>query len=332
MILVLCANAGVDRTYEVDNFAVGQYHHPHRQHVTAGGKGINVARTIRALGLKVTVTGFVGGVAARFIEHEIARIGARPAFVRIGEESRVCINIIDRHSRSQTRLDELGPLVTPSEVDRLRERWRVMLQEAKLAVISGSAPRGAPKDLYAELVDVCRGAGVPVILDARDELLAHALAAKPTVVRVNVSEAEGVVGRTLALPGGVYEVARQWVDWGVEEAIISFGAQGAIGVGRDGQAFWARPPEVEYVSGVGSGDAMVGGIAAAMYSGLSLLEQLRWGTACGAANAASFGACLFDRRAVHSYVSGVEVILLEPGGRPIAERPDSAGQPATKEE
>ena len=321
MILVLCANAGVDRTYEVENFAVGHYHNPRRQRIVAGGKGINVARALRALGAKVLITGFAGGVAAKFIEQEMVRIGAHPAFVPIGEESRVCINIIDRNSRTETRLDELGPLVTPTEVDRLRRRWARGLEKVRIAVISGSAPRGAPYDLYAELIELCHRAGVPVILDARDEMLLNALDAKPTVVKPNVNEVERILGRPVPVPEGVYAIAREWVASGIDEAIISFGGQGAIGVSSDGQAFWAKPPEIEYVSGVGSGDAMVGGIAAAMHSGLGLYDQLRWGTAAGAANAATFGACLFDREAVRKMVAGVKIVPLADDGRPAAPGP-----------
>ncbi len=323
MILVLCANAGVDRTYEVDNFAVGHYHNPRRQRVVAGGKGINVARALRTLGAKVIVTGFAGGIAAKFIEQEMAKIAAHPAFVPIGEESRVCINIIDRNSRTETRLDELGPLVTPTEVDRLRRRWTRGLERVRLAVISGSAPRGAPYDLYAELVEMCHERGVPVILDARDELLLHAIEAKPTVVKPNVNEVERILGRPVSVPDGVYAIAREWVASGIQEAIITFGGQGAIGVSSDGQAFWAKPPEVEYVSSVGSGDAMAAGIAAAMHAGLGLYEQLKWGTAAGAANAASFGACNFDRKAVQQLAAGVKIVPLDEFGRPV--EPEPAG-------
>ena len=42
LITVLCANAGVDKTYEIDNFAVGGYYHPATMSTVAGGKGINV--------------------------------------------------------------------------------------------------------------------------------------------------------------------------------------------------------------------------------------------------------------------------------------------------
>jgi 1-phosphofructokinase family hexose kinase len=307
MILCLCPNAGVDRTYEVENFGVGQYHHPRRLHVVSGGKGINVARALRILGAKTAVTGFAGGLAARFIEQEMSSLDAHPAFVRIAEESRLCINIIDRVSRSQTQVDEVGPLVTPSEVDALLRRWPRMIARANLAILSGSLPRGVPLDLYAELTEACHEAGVPVIVDARDDVLRRALPARPDVVKHNNLEMERLVGRSLSVPDGILEGMRELVAQGIPAVVVTLGKQGALAINADGEALWVTPPEIDYVGGVGSGDAFLAGFAAAMTRDRSLADRLRWGTAAGAANAGSLGACLFERDEVQKCLAGVTV-------------------------
>lgn len=310
MILVLCANAGIDRTYEVENFALGHYHHPRHYRVAAGGKGINVARALRAFGAKAVVTGFVGGLAAQFIQHQLLEAGLQPAFVPIGEESRVCINIIDVQSRAQTQVDEVGPLVTPSEVDALRRRWPRLLTKASLAVISGSVPRGVPLDLYAELIELAHESGKPVLLDARDDLLRRALPARPDLVKINIHELERLAGRPLTFAAGAREALKQLVAGGVATAIVTAGRTGSVGVSAAGQELWAEPPEVPNLGAVGSGDAYLAGVAAAMAAGRGLDEQMRWGTAAGAANAMTLGACLFDRSHVQECLAGVKVISL----------------------
>jgi 1-phosphofructokinase family hexose kinase len=320
MILVLCANAGVDRTYEVDNFGLGRFHHPRRQRVVPGGKGINVARALRVFGARVVLTGFAGGLAAKFIEQEMAKLGVQPAFVSIAEESRVCINIVDTQSRSQTQVDEVGPLVSPSEVDKLRRRWARLVEKAQLAVIAGNAPRGVPLDLYAELVEICHSRHVPVLLDAHDELLQRALEARPTLVKPNLSELERLLGRQLSVPQGVLEVLNGWVAGGtVQTGVVSVGGQGALAVNAAGERYWAKPPQIKYLGSVGSGDAMLAGIAAAMAAGKGLPEQLRWGTAAGAANAATFGACLFDLATVQQCLRGVQLLPLTENGKLVTE-------------
>jgi len=205
----MCANASIDRTYEVENFATGQYHMPRRFIVVPGGKGVNVARNLAVLGEEVFLTGFAGRLSKVFIGEKLGLENIASDFVPIGEESRVCINIIDRTARSQTQVDEIGPLVTPDEVDRLKRLWRRLLQHCRIAIISGSAPRGVPFHLYENLVIAATKQGVPVILDARDQLLQHAMNAQPQVIKPNLAELETVMGKSLSVPADVVAVSRQ---------------------------------------------------------------------------------------------------------------------------
>ncbi|MCD6359987.1 MAG: 1-phosphofructokinase, partial [Armatimonadetes bacterium] len=171
MITILCANAGVDKTYGIANFVAGGFYHPESVLTAAGGKGINVARVLSVLGVPNRVTGFAGGNNGRYLASQLLDSGSQPDFVSIAEESRVTITIVDRVQHTHTRVDEVGALVTPGEVDKLIARWRKLMGSTKMAVISGSAPRAVTKELYAELTDIARKARVPLILDAHDELL-----------------------------------------------------------------------------------------------------------------------------------------------------------------
>jgi len=290
LITVLCANAGVDKTYEVDNYAVGGYYHPSGISTAAGGKGINVARVLGALRRPHLITGFVGGNNGRFINRDLMDDGLRTDFVAIAEESRVTINVIDPTQRTQTRLDETGPLVTPTELQRLRDTWRRHLERSALAIISGSAPRGVNLEIYAELVQAARSLKVPVILDAYDELLARAVPEGPTVIAPNLGELQQLVRRQLSVPDGVLQAATDLVEGGVSVVLVTLGARGAIGVTRANGVWWARPPAIERVSSVGSGDAFVAGFAAASIERKGFGERMRLAVACGAANAETFGA------------------------------------------
>jgi tagatose 6-phosphate kinase len=290
VITVLCCNAGIDRTYAVDSFQLGGYHVPRRMRAAPGGKGVNVSRVLRVFGENVVIGGFAGGVAADFISTQLKRGGMTPGFVRIAEESRLCINIVDTSTRSQTQVDEPGPLVTPSEVDTLMRRWPSLLDRSSLAILSGSAPRGAPFSLYHDLIQQAHALKVPVILDARDEMLANAIAARPQVIKPNFAELCTLMGAELAVPNGIVEASRELWGKGINTVITSLGHQGAIFASRTEGLFWALPPKIDVVSPVGSGDALVAGYAAALVHQRSYEERMRWAIAAGAANAASFGA------------------------------------------
>jgi hypothetical protein len=50
MILCVIPNPAIDRTLHVDSLRVGEFHRAEKSLAVAGGKGLNVARTILALG------------------------------------------------------------------------------------------------------------------------------------------------------------------------------------------------------------------------------------------------------------------------------------------
>ncbi len=312
MILVMCANAGIDRTYEVENFAVGSYHMPHRFRADAGGKGVNVARALRTLGAEVLLLGFAGGISQPFMAEKLAQQNIVTELVPIGEESRLCINVVDPTNSSQTQLDEISPLVTPDEVERLKRQWRRLLDRSRMAIISGSAPRGVPFHFYAEMVQLARTKRVPLILDARDQLLASAIEAAPDVIKPNLAELQELVGLPLSVPQGVLQAAKDLIARGVRIVIVSMGKRGAIFVTPKQGSYWAVPPEIEFVSSVGCGDAMVAGFAAASLHNRPLEERIRWAMAMGAAAASSFGAVPESRSEVEPLLAGVKIELLEP--------------------
>ena len=63
MIVTVTLNAAFDRTITVPNFQRGQRHRASAGLPLAGGKGINVARALKTLGVPVVATGLAGGQA-----------------------------------------------------------------------------------------------------------------------------------------------------------------------------------------------------------------------------------------------------------------------------
>ncbi|MEN6402127.1 MAG: 1-phosphofructokinase family hexose kinase [Armatimonadia bacterium] len=314
MILVLSANAGIDRTYEVANFTVGHYHHPRRFRVIPGGKGVNVARVLRKLGNEVMVTGFAGGNVGNHLTAMLRAEGIRPEFVKIAEESRLCLNIVDETTRSQTQVDEVGPLVSPAELDLLQRQWGKLLRHCKLAVIAGSAPRGVPFEVYTDFIFAAKEARLPVVLDVREPYLAEAVQAGPTIVKPNLEELSSLVHSELSVPTGVTVAARDLLRHGIKLVLASLGKQGAIAVTAEAGNWWAKSPAVEQVSPVGSGDAMVAGLIHAGLRKEGLQGRLRWAVAAGAANTAKLGAACCEAEEIEKLVPEVKVEQLTEEG------------------
>ena len=70
----------------------------------------------------------------------------------------------------------------------------------------------------------------------------------------------------------------------VGAVVVSLGERGAALVPRDAPSTWLTPPPIDEVtSTVGSGDAMVAAIVAALLNGSSLRDACRRGVAAGTA-------------------------------------------------
>ncbi len=145
----------------------------------------------------------------------------------------------------------------------------------------GSVPPGISSDIYGVIIRGLRNKRV--VLDTSGESLRLAMAAGPAVIKPNVDELAELTGDPLPTSESILAAARNLIrEHGIQTVAVSLGRQGAIFV-EAGRAVWAVPPEVEVVSTVGAGDAMVAGIVAGKLRGLALDACARLATAFSAA-------------------------------------------------
>ena len=150
MIVTVTLNAAFARTITVPNFQRGQRHRASAGLPLAGGKGINVARALKALDVPVVATGLAGGQAGLRIVERLTGEAILNDFVRIEGESRTTTAVVDPTNSSYTEINEWGPAVRPEELELFDAKLRYLSRAARLVVFAGSLPRDVPADFYAE--------------------------------------------------------------------------------------------------------------------------------------------------------------------------------------
>nr|MBA2439895.1 1-phosphofructokinase family hexose kinase [Thermoleophilaceae bacterium] len=153
MIITVTLNAAIDKTLAVPNFRLGRRHRAVDQTSMAGGKGVNVARVLKALGQPVIATGVAGGATGTRIIEQLTGEAILNDFVRIHEESRMSTAVVDPTSGEQTEINERGPEVSAAELELFVDKLFYLAQGAAICVFSGSLPPGVEPDLYARLVE-----------------------------------------------------------------------------------------------------------------------------------------------------------------------------------
>lgn len=311
MILTVTLNAAVDRTYRIEGFVVDRVHRPVEWRVAAGGKGVNVARVYQTLGGRAVALAFLGGQSGGLIEQALADEGIEAAPVRTAGESRLCIAVVDPAAHTQTEVNETGPPVSAAEVSALRDRVRDLLAGRQFAFValSGSVPPGTPDGIYADLIEVARAHGVRAVLDASGAALRDGVRAVPWMVKPNYHEACALAGADLRSEADLQRLARHLRSGGIEVVALTLGERGALCV-RSGSVLRARPPAVEFVSAVGSGDAFVAAYLWSDERGCAPDEALRMAVGAGAANAAVYGAGFCTAAAIREAAGGTEMIAV----------------------
>ncbi|GIV91642.1 MAG: hypothetical protein KatS3mg056_0351 [Chloroflexus sp.] len=67
--LIITPNPAVDRILITPGLRVGQEQRVHEVLVAAGGKGLNVGRALRALGVNATIRAPLGGITGQHVSH-----------------------------------------------------------------------------------------------------------------------------------------------------------------------------------------------------------------------------------------------------------------------
>jgi 1-phosphofructokinase family hexose kinase len=313
MIVTVTLNAAVDRTLLVPNFQVGQRHRASVGFLSAGGKGINVGRALKRLGVPVVCTGLAGGRNGTLLVEELTQEGILNDFVRIRGESRTSTAVLDPTSNVYTEINEWGPEVADDELDTLREKLAYLTQGAEFVVFAGSLPRGVEADFFAEVVRDAGRRHQLAVVDTDGEPLRVGTAAEPYLVAPNVREAEELVGHEFVdeedLAGALDEIA----ELGARNVLITLdaGCYALLREDRNEVRLRAQVPELEPVSRIGAGDTLLAGFLAARAAGRSFEDAVRSAVATGAASVLEPGPGRFDPREASRLTPLVTVEHLE---------------------
>ena len=255
-----------------------------RSWLVPGGKGVNVARALQALGVPALCTGLLGREGHACLVERLGQEGLHGRWFLVGGAARVNVTIFDPQPQSELHAIGLGPYVRPDQWAGFCALFVELLSQSGLVVIAGSAPRGVSPDEVAQLVHLARERDRPTIVDASGTLLRRLLAAVPNGVKVNRQELAEALGADVDQHPEklLREAARRYLEAPGSWLVMTDGERPAWAI-AGGRVASVAPPRVRVVQTVGSGDAFLAGLIWALRRECSLFEALRYGAAAGAA-------------------------------------------------
>lgn len=285
MIVTVTANAAIDRTIRVDRLVPGRLHSAREDYAQAGGKGVNVARVLHAMGVPVHAIVVVAGGSGDFICADLTRSGI--AHTRVGAEgqSRTCLEIVDESNGVVTQIHGDGVRGSRDLAMSLLEAVGKRATGADWVAVCGSLPRGFPAESLDSLADAARTAGSRLAVDTSGEALARFLKRSPDLVRVNRVELVEATRLSASRNAG-QSLGGGWPGGELPPlALVSDGAAPVRVWSRVRGRAIVTPPAVAVSNPIGCGDAMLAGVLAGLLRGGSDDAAIAYGIGVGAAQA-----------------------------------------------
>ncbi len=305
MICTVTLNPALDKTVEIPNLTIDGVNRITTMRTDPGGKGINVSKVIDKLGGRSVAMGILGGNTGNAIRSALEAMGLETDFRFVEGETRTNLKVIDPVNHTNTDINEPGVTLSEGLLEDFLAQAAGRLTAGDIVVLSGSLPKGAPRNTYFTWVKTCREAGAKVILDADGELLAEGLKASPYLIKPNNHELSGLLGKPLETTGDLEQAARDLMNrYGIARVVVSMGGDGALYV-TGKETIYAEGLKVPVGSTVGAGDSVVAALAVAEERGMGLEETVRLSTATGAANVMCSGTQAAEYEVIQSLLPRV---------------------------
>ena len=278
MIYTVTLNPSIDYIVRLDQVQVGSVNRMDSDDKFAGGKGINVSRVLKRLGIPNTATGFIGGFTGKFITDTLVEEEIESRFVQVAEDTRINVKI---KADQETEINGTGPNVEPAQLEELKAILSSLTADDTV-VFAGSSAKNLGNVIYKDLIALTRQTGAQVVCDFEGQTLIDSLDYQPLLVKPNNHELGDIFGVKLENLDEIEKYARQLLAKGAQNVIISMAGDGALLVTSEG-AYFAKPIKGTVKNSVGAGDSMVAGFTGEFVKSKDAVESFKWGVACGTA-------------------------------------------------
>jgi tagatose 6-phosphate kinase len=255
VILCVCPGPAVDVTYHVDRLVPGATVRVGSVDESPGGKGVNVARVLHALGEPTLLVAPVGGETGEQLRQGLSALGVPARLVPDGAATRRTVTVVERDGGATCLVEPASTRCWPELLAAVEES----LVDARVVVVSGRLSDGVPGGGLAALVSAAKARGLVVLADTHGPALVEALEAGCDVVKPNAEELV-----ELTHDDNLTRAARDVCDRYAAAVVVSLGADGVLAVTPRG-TWTATPGEVVTGNPTGAGDALVAGLARALH-------------------------------------------------------------------
>lgn len=268
-----------------------------------GGKGANQAVAAARLGIPTKIVGRVGN--DNFGQQLLASLQAAnvdTTKVVVDEDIHTGVAVISVDNNGENSIIVVSGAnhrIDNTEVESLKS----LLTDATALLLQLEIPL----EFAMSAAKVAQEMGVKVILDPAPfpEHFPHDFYGLIDIITPNEIEASQLVGFAVNNQETATKAAMELCRRGVKNAVVKIGDRGVVCATGE-ETFFQPAFDVKAIDTVAAGDAFNGALAAALDTGLSLKEGVKWGAAAGALCVTKSGAqpAMPDRETFEKVLGG----------------------------
>ncbi|MCC2716746.1 1-phosphofructokinase family hexose kinase [Finegoldia magna] len=161
MIYTVTMNPALEFVSEVSDFEFDNNNISDFDLMLPAGKGINVSRVLKQLGLPTVATGFAGGFTGEFVEDWLRREDIKSEFIRIDDNTRINIKIT---GSSKTVILSKGPSISHQELQELLY-YLSRVKEGDTVFLSTAFPKNITETVIERMIAICKANKAQFVLD-----------------------------------------------------------------------------------------------------------------------------------------------------------------------
>ncbi|WP_404388365.1 1-phosphofructokinase [Ligilactobacillus animalis] len=300
MIYTVTVNPSIDYIVQLNELTLGEVNRMDYDNKLPGGKGINVSRILKELGLDNTAWGFLGGFTGEFVKESLEKIGLKTNFTPIKADTRINVKI---KAQAETEINGRGPELTKEEIAAFTAQFDKLTAD-DVVIFAGSLVPSLSDDFYFDLIKVIRQKGAQFVIDTTGESLLKTLPENPLVVKPNNHELAELFGVELNSIDDIVKYGKKLLEMGAKHVLISMAGDGGLMITKD-KVYRSYAPKGTVINSVGAGDSMIGGFTGTYAKTKDPLEAFRYGLACGSATA--FSEDLADAKKINEILPMIEI-------------------------
>lgn len=286
MILIITLNPLLERRLTYPTISYGNVNRNPFYEIKPGGKGINVSRQLKHLGISSYNLIFSGGSDGKIYRDTLRKEGFEFSSVQSESETRFASVVIANEQNLITSYFATDPVISSKECDDFIIRLEKMIKNSEIVVFSGSAPKGS-EQIIPIGIDIANKYDKVSFCDTYGTTLSDSLSASPTVVHNNHLEIKTSLNLGINNEQEIFSVLSSFYNSGIKRSYVTDG-QNPFYAANFNYHYKIYPPDVKAIDSTGSGDSFMAGIIFGWHNNLVFEDSLKFATALASVNATSF--------------------------------------------